>query len=415
MDNVDMTSDEIKKKILQQRLRKTLERQKALSGQVAFPHADRSQPLPLSWAQQRLWLLDRIDPEAGATYHIRIGLRLTGTLDRQALQTALDRVLDRHESLRTIFVEGEQGAVQSIAPAGVGFALRHADLRDLAPEAREAEAERLGREEVGAGFDLARGPLIRGLLVRLSDDDHLLLITQHHIVSDGWSSNVLIDELGRGYAAILAGGDDPLPALSLQYADYAHWQREWFSGERLQQQLDYWRDALQDAPALLELPTDRPRPMRIAYAGDAVDIRLDGALVAALKSLGGRAGTTLYMTLLAAWAALLGRLCNQDDVVIGSPVAGRARPELESLIGFFVNTLALRIDLSEDPSTDALLARARKRVLDAQSHQDAPFDQVVEAVKPARSTSHAPIFQVALAWQNQGEGAIVLDARIILK
>ncbi|MFN4933416.1 non-ribosomal peptide synthetase, partial [Bradyrhizobium sp.] len=261
------------------------------------------------------------------------------------------------------------------------------------------ELLRLVAVEATAPFDLELGPLIRGRLVRLDVDEHVLLLTMHHIVSDGWSMGVLTRELGALYRAFAHGEADPLPPLAIQYGDYAVWQRRWLSGEGLARQGAYWKEALAGAPELLELPWDRPRPPEQNYAGAMVPVRLDAWLTGALKALSQRRGTTLYMTLLAGWAALLSRLSGQEDVVIGSPVANRGRAEIEGLIGFFVNTLALRVDVSGSPSVGELLARVKAQTVAAQEHQDLPFEQVVELVQPSRSLSHAPLFQVALAWQ----------------
>ncbi|MGH7261614.1 MAG: non-ribosomal peptide synthetase, partial [Nitrospiraceae bacterium] len=264
------------------------------------------------------------------------------------------------------------------------------------------------RADARAGFDLEAGPLIRGCLIRLGEEEHALLITMHHIVSDGWSMEVLIRELSALYGAFVRGEEDPLPELSLQYADYALWQRQWIEGEMLRQQGEYWERTLGGAPALLELPTDHPRPAEQEYAGGWVRVELDEELSRGLKELSRRRGTTLYMTLLAGWGALLARLSGQQEVVIGTPVANRGRVEIEGLIGFFVNTLALRLDVSGSPSVGEMLERVKEQTLAAQQHQDIPFEQVVEMVRPARSLAHSPIFQVTFAWQNASEAALEL-------
>jgi len=269
----------------------------------------------------------------------------------------------------------------------------------LCPNA-EAALSALCHEEAHTPFDLARGPLIRGRLIRLSAEEHVFLLTQHHIVSDGWSMGVLVRELSSLYRAFAAGHDDPLPPLAIQYPDYAAWQRQWLSGERLQAQAAYWRDTLSGAPARLALPTDRPRPERQSFAGATVPVVIDQELTRGLKRLSRQHGTTLFMTVLAAWAAVLSRLSGQDDLVIGVPSANRGRREIEDLIGFFVNTLAVRMDLSGKPSVSVLLERVRRTALAAQEHQDLPFEQVVEIVKPPRALDHTPLFQVGLAWQN---------------
>src|SRR5690349_21768694 len=325
--------------------------------------ADRRGLLPLSFAQQRLWFLAQM--EGGSTaYHIPLAVRLAGNLDRAALRRALDRIMVRHEALRTTFRVMDGGPVQQIAPEERSqFLLLEHGLLDH----REArlELERLIELEARAPFSLEQGPLVRGRLIRLAEDEHALLITMHHIVSDGWSMGILIKELKTLYGAFLRGEDDPLPELEIQYADYAVWQRQWMEGEILQRQADYWRTALAGAPALLELPADHPRPAQQDYAGAFAELVLDQELTAGLRELNRRHGTTTYMVLLAAWAALLARLSGQQDVVIGSPAANRRRTEIENLIGFFVNTLVLRVDLSGSPTVEELLARVREQSIAA--------------------------------------------------
>ena len=366
---------------------------------------DRNQPLELSFAQQRLWFLAQLEG-ASEAYHIAGGLRLVGDLDRAALQRALDRIVARHEALRTAFSQIDGRPVQVIGPAETGFLLAEEDLRYEAEP--QAELRRLVAEEARRPFDLEAGPLIRGRLARLGDEEHALLVTMHHIVSDGWSMGILVNELSRLYRSYSRGQADSLPALPVQYADYAAWQRRWLSGQVWEEQAAYWKKALAGAPALLELPTDRPRPAQQDFAGEVVEIEFEAGLTRELKALGRRHGATMYMTLLAGWAALLSRLSGQEEVVIGSPVANRMRAEIEPLIGFFVNTLALRIDLSGSPSVVELLERVKQRTLEGQQHQELPFEQVVEIVEPPRSLGHTPVFQVALAWQNAPAGELEL-------
>jgi amino acid adenylation domain-containing protein len=359
---------------------------------------ERSGPLPLSFAQRGLWFMEQLG-NLGSTYHISLRLRLRGGLDRGPLARALDRIVARHEALRTTFhaVDGEP--VQRIAPVEESaFRLVEHDLRSSANA--EHELRRLADDEADAPFDLARGPLIRGRLVRMAADDHVLLLTMHHIVSDGWSLGVLFRELAALYAAFARGEPDPLPPLPVQYADYAAWHRRWVEGEVLRRQGDYWRATLAGAPELLELPADHARPARQDFAGASLKVELGEALTAALKSLGQRHGATLYMTLLAGWAAVLARLSGQDEVVVGTPSANRGRSEIEGLIGFFVNTLPVRVDLSGAPTVAEALGRVKARALEAQQNQDIPFEQVVELVQPARSLAHSPLFQVMFAWQN---------------
>ncbi|HEU0077014.1 MAG TPA: amino acid adenylation domain-containing protein, partial [Longimicrobiaceae bacterium] len=298
--------------------------------------ADRSGRLPLSFAQQRLWFLEQLG-ELGSTYHMPQRLRLRGELNRLALVRALDRLVARHEPLRTVFAVVDGEPEQRIARADESaFRLVEHDLCGR-PE-QETELRRLMAEEANAPFDLARGPLIRGRLVQLAGDEHVLLLTLHHVVSDAWSGGVLRKELGALYAAFCAGREDPLPELPVQYADYAAWQRRWVDGEVLARQAAYWEGALAGAPELLELPTDRPRPARQSFAGGAVSLDLGEELSAGLRALSRRQGTTLFHTLLAGWAVVLGRLSGQEDVVVGTPTANRGRRASEGLIGFFVNT-----------------------------------------------------------------------------
>jgi amino acid adenylation domain-containing protein len=366
--------------------------------------ADRGAPLPLSYAQQRLWFLEQLG-DLGGTYHIPMRLRLLGALDRAALARALDRLVERHETLRTVFPVRNGEPEQRIGPESTPFALVEQDLAGAgAPDA----LERVMAAEAAAPFDLARGPLIRGRLLRLADDDHVLLLTMHHVVADGWSMGVLADELGRLYAAFREGRADPLPGLPVQYADYAAWQRRWVEDEVLEAQAAYWTRALSGAPALLELPADHPRPQRQDHAGARLGLQLDETLTAGLQALGRRHGTTLFMTLLAGWAAVLARLSGQDEVVIGTPTANRGRREIEGLIGFFVNTLALRVDLAGQATVAGLLGQVKRRALEAQQNQDIPFEQVVDRVQPVRSMAHTPLFQVMFAWQGAMRGDLEL-------
>jgi amino acid adenylation domain-containing protein len=372
----------------------------------AIAPVERSGPLPLSFAQQRLWFLEQLG-NLGSTYHIPMSLRLRGELDRGALVRSLDRIVARHEALRTSFPTVDGEPVQHIAPVeGSGFRLVEHDLH-AAPDAEDG-LRRLVQDEASASFDLAHGPLVRGRLIRMAADDHVLLLTMHHIVSDGWSAGVLYRELGALYAAFTRGEPDPLPPLPVQYADYAAWHRRWVEGPVLEAQAEYWRETLSGAPELLELPTDHPRPAKQDFTGASVNVELDEALTAALKSLSQRHGTTLFMTLLAGWAAVLARLSGQDDVVIGTPTANRGRSEIEDLIGFFVNMLPLRVDLSGAPTGAGLLDRVRSLALEAQRNQDIPFEQVVERVRPTRSLAHSPLFQVMFAWQNAPGGGLEL-------
>ncbi|HEV3052001.1 MAG TPA: amino acid adenylation domain-containing protein, partial [Longimicrobium sp.] len=378
----------------------------ARAGATAIAPVDRSGPLPLSFAQQRLWFLEQLG-NLGSTYHVPMRLRLRGGLDRGALVRSLDRIVARHEVLRTGFPTVDGEPVQRIAPAAEsGFRVVEHDLR-ASPDPVD-ELRRLMHDEAGAPFDLACGPLVRGRLVRMAADDHVLLLTMHHIVSDGWSIGVLFRELGALYAAFARGEPDSLPPLPVQYADYAAWHRRWVEGLVLEAQAEYWAETLAGAPELLELPTDHPRPARRDFAGAAVDVELDEALTGALRALSQRHGTTLFMTLLAGWAAVLARLSGQDDVVIGTPSANRDHAEVEELIGFFVNTLPIRVDLSDGPTVGEVLHRVKTRALEAQRNQDIPLEQVVERVRPARSLAYSPLFQVMFTWENAPDGTLEL-------
>ncbi|HEX9733019.1 MAG TPA: amino acid adenylation domain-containing protein [Thermoanaerobaculia bacterium] len=356
----------------------------------------RDQPLPLSFAQQRLWFLQQLDPH-NPTYHIPIALRLQGRLDQGALERTLSEIVRRHEVLRTTFdtVAGEP--VQIVHPAAP-VSLPLSDLENAA--AAEEKLRDLLRDEALAPFDLRRGPLFRLRIVRLGAEDHVLATTLHHILSDAWSREVLAREIESLYAAFSRGEPSALPELPLQYADYAHWQRTWLQGDVLAEHLDYWRRQLADAPAALDLPTDRPRQAVLGYRGATWTQPLPDALAAALRSLGREHGVTFFMTLVAALQALLHRHAGQDDVLVGTPIANRDRSETAGLIGFFVNTLVLRSSLAGNPSFADLLARVREAVLGAFAHQELPFERLVEELQPRRDMSRTPFFQVMFALQN---------------
>ncbi|HEY0014660.1 MAG TPA: amino acid adenylation domain-containing protein [Longimicrobium sp.] len=376
----------------------------AVPGAVQAPDLSEAFVLPASFAQRRLWVLDQM-AAAGGAYGIPGGLRLRGALRVDALCAALDEVIVRHEVLRTVFAVEEGEPVQLVLPAPA-LALERADLSPLPAAEREAGLLARRRAVAAAPFDLEHGPLFRTELLRLSDDDHVLLWNVHHIVADGWSIGVLVRELSVLYAAFAEGRESPLPELPIQYGDFAAWQRESLRGAALEAGMAYWRGRLRGAPALLELPTDRPRPAVQEYRGAWAPVRLDPATTARLRALARREGATLYMVLMAGWTALLARYSGQTDVVVGSPIAGRVRPELEGLIGCFVNTLVLRTDLSGDPAFGELLRRVREATLGAYAHQDVPFERLVEDLQPGRSLGHNPLFQSFLALDNtpQGDG-----------
>ncbi|MFK2889751.1 condensation domain-containing protein, partial [Dyella flagellata] len=364
--------------------------------------SERGQRIPLSFAQQRLWFLAQMASGSEA-YHVAMGMRLDGELDAVALRRALDRIVARHESLRTTFVEVDGEPTQRIAPAeGSRFHLLEHDLQGDTHWKEKVLA--LTAEEALTPFDLARGPLVRGRLIKLQEHNHILRITMHHIVSDGWSVGVLRKEFTALYTAFRHGRPDPLPALPIQLADFAVWQRKWMDGDVLRRQAEYWKTTLIGSPALLELPADHPRPALQQYRGAVAQLVLDEALSAQLKALSRRHGATLFMTVLAGLSALFARLSGQHDIVIGVPVANRVRMETEGLIGFFANNLALRLNLSGSPSVSELLEHTRTQALNAQQNQDIPFEQVVELVQPVRNLGASPLFQVMFAWQNIPKG-----------
>ncbi|MXQ37387.1 amino acid adenylation domain-containing protein [Burkholderia pseudomallei] len=374
-----------------------------------IPLAPRDGRIALSLAQQRLWFLTQLEGVSEA-YHMSGAVRLDGPLNREVLQRALNRIVMRHEALRTCFVREEGEPIQVIQP--------HADLTVSYHDLREAEqseqrAKDLSQAHASAPFDLSRDLPVRVLLLQLEDEAHVVQVVMHHIASDGWSVGVFLQELSALYGSFIAEQGDPLAPLPLQYADYAAWQRRWLASGQLEKQGAFWQTNLSGAPTLLELPTDRPRPPKQSHAGASVEVKLGAALSERVKRLSQRHGVTPYMTLLSSWAAVLSRLSGQEEVVIGSPVAGRNRTEVEALIGFFVNTLALRLDLSSEPTVGELLKRTKAQVLSAQAHQDLPFDQVVERVKPPRSTAHPPLFQVMFVWQNMPAGELTIPGLTI--
>ena len=355
-------------------------------------------PLPLSFAQQRLWFVDQLEP-GSVEYNVPMPLPLGGTLDVPALGAALEAVVARHEVLRTRLVAGPDGMPRQVIDPSAGFPLPVADLSGVADP--RAVADQLVAADAAEPFDLAGGPLIRGCLIRLGDQEHLLALCAHHVVFDEWSAGILRRELTALYEAFRRGEPDPLPPLPVQYADFAVWQRGWLTGEVLEGQLDYWRGQLAGAP-VLELPADRPRPPVRSSAGAVVDFTVPAGTATRLRTLARESGVTMFMVSFAAFAVLLGRYCGLDDVVVGTPVANRNRAETEDLIGFFVNTLVLRTDLSGDPSFAEILARARRIALDAYAHQDLPFEQLVEEMVTERDRSRTPLFQVMLSYADVG-------------
>ena len=367
-------------------------------GAARITRAPRKGDLPLSFAQQRLWFLDQLEPD-NAFYTIPVALHLEGPLDVGALERSLQEIVRRHEALRTTFPAAGGQAQQRIAE-GLNLPLPVVEVQAGPDEVQDAEVRRLAEEEARRPFSLAEGPLLRVTLLRRSERSHVLLLMMHHIISDGWSMGVLVRELRALYLAFVAGRPSPLPELPIQYADYAASQRQWLQGEVLEAQLAYWKQELAGAPPALELPTDRPRPAMQTYRGATCPVHLPRALSDALVSLSRQQGATLFMTLLAAFQALLSRYTGQDDIVVGSPMAGRTRTETETLIGFFVNTLPLRADLSGDPPFRELVGRVREVTLRAHAHQDVPFERLVDEFQPERDPSRSPLFQAMFALQN---------------
>ena len=354
--------------------------------------------LPLSFAQQRLWFIDQLEPGC-SVYNFPAAVRLKGPLNVVALKQSLNEIVRRHEALRTTFAIVEGRPVQVIAPL-LTLPLPIVDLRGLPETERETEVRRLVTNEAQRPFDLAKGPLVRATVLGLGQNEHVGLLTMHHIVSDGWSTGILIREMAVLYEAFSSGTPASLPELPIQYADFAHWQRQWLAGEVLETQLTYWKQQLGGAPPLMELPTDHPRPPLQSFRGTHHSVTLPNDISAGLKALSQQHGVTLFMTLLAAFKVVLHSYTSQDDIIIGTPIANRNRLEIEGLIGFFVNTLVLRTDLSGDPTFGDVLRRVRDVCLGAYAHQDLPFERLVEELHLARDVSRNPLFQVMFVLQN---------------
>ncbi len=364
-------------------------------------------PPPLSLAQQRLWFLNQWEPNT-TSHNIPVAIRVTGRLNLAALEQSLNEIVLRHEILRTTFAVIDSQPVQVIHSAPTST-ISVVDLRNLPDIKRETEVKQLIIEATQCPFVLGVGPLLRTTLLWLDEEEYILLVVMHHIVTDGWSIGVFIQELSTLYPAFCAGVPSLLPELPIQYADFAVWQRQWLSGSVLETQLNYWLSQLAGAPELLQLPTDRPRPVVQTYRGRTHSLTLNTDLTQKLQSLSDKSATTLFMTLLAAFAALLYRYSGQSDILIGSPITNRNHSEVKSLIGFFVNTLVLRTRLEENQSFESLLAQVRETTLKAYEHQDLPFEQVVEALQPQRALSHSPLFQVMFVLQNTpNQGAVEL-------
>jgi amino acid adenylation domain-containing protein/non-ribosomal peptide synthase protein (TIGR01720 family) len=363
--------------------------------------------LPLSFAQQRLWFLKQLLP-ASPLYNVHVGVRCSGRLAVPALRQGIAECLRRHEILRTVLPEVDGRPLQVVLPAGSDVALPVIDLAALPAAAAAAEADRLTARQVMVPFDLASGPLVRWRLLRLAEREQVLLFLTHHVIWDDWSQGILLRELAELYRAFAAGRPSTLPALPVQYADYACWQRQWLAGESTARHLDYWRRQLAGVPQLLPLPTDRPRPAAQSYRGRSQTLVLPLDLTARIKALNGRRRTTLFMTLVAAFKVLCQRYTGQSDLVVGTLTGNRNRPEIEGLIGFFVNTLALRTDLAGEPPFSEVLARVREVALAAYDHQDLPFEKLVEALKLPRGLGFNPLTQVVFNHFNAGRQSVEL-------
>jgi len=371
------------------------------------PQADDA-PKVLSFAQQRLWFLDQFEGNNSATYNIPFALRLSGRLNVEALQQSLQWLTERHAGLRSHFPTIAGQALVQIRATETIEALQIHDLRPLPADAREHEAQRLADSHAIAPFDLGQGPLFRADLLLLEDTEAVLSLNMHHIISDGWSMGVFMRDWQHAYTAFAEGGQPDLPPLAIQYSDYAAWQRQWFQGEVLQRQIDYWTGQLKGLPELLELPTDKPRPPQQSYQGAHFAHSLPATLSQAVGQFSVQQGATLFMTLLATFEVLLSRYSRQQDICVGSPIANRTHAHTEDLIGFFANTLILRGQVEPQQSFIDLLQATRKTCLDAYAHQDIPFEMLVEKLQPTRSLSHSPLFQVMFVLQNNESAELAL-------
>ncbi|KAF9287036.1 hypothetical protein BGZ68_002304 [Mortierella alpina] len=370
------------------------------SAHFNIPRTSRDGPLVLSYAQQRLWFLAKIGGASGS-YLVHRTFRLQGTLDIVSLQKALDTLYARHESLRCRFPAVDGQPTMNILPAKDGIPIVTIDVQEA--QDKDSTAKKIIMQEAATSFDVEQGPLVRAKLIQLGGSEYVFSITIHHIVTDGWSMGVLFREINELYKAHFSGVPEPLAPHSIQYPDYAAWQRQQLIQDQLKNHATFWRETLAGAPIFIELPTDRPRPPRQSFAGASIPIRLDSQLTHAIKSLSQRHGVTVFMTVLAAWSVVLSRLSRQDDIVIGTPSANRRHQQVEQLIGFFVSIIALRIDLSEEPTVSQLLERVCKVKIAGETHQDLPFEQVVEVVQPPSRADITPLFQVLLAWQSNDE------------
>jgi amino acid adenylation domain-containing protein len=385
--------------LLAQRLR---EKRAEIAGELALRRRKDQNNYALSFAQERLWFLDQFEPQS-PLYNVPAVLRLTGPLDVSALRQSLNEIIRRHEVLRATFPSDKGQPQQVIAPELI-LQLFVTDLRALPASEKDRTVLQLATEEAQKPFDLAKEPLVRACLLQTDTDTHVLLLTMHHIVFDGWSTGIMLRELSLLYDALRKGGRSPLSELAIQYADYAAWQRNWLTGERMERQLNYWKKSLSGIPAFLEIPADRFHPSIQTYRGARYRFTIPDPLWDKLSAISRSEEVTPFMTLLAGFAVMLSRYAGQSDICLGTPIANRTRPEIEGLIGFFVNTLVMRVDVSAEPTFRVLLKRVREVALGAYANQDLPFEKLVEASGQRRELSHSPLFQVMFDFQEAPEG-----------
>ena len=370
---------------------------------VKIPRREKFSPGPVSSAQQRLWFIDQLDPGTPA-FNIPAAVRLLGSLNVEVLEKCFDEIVKRHEALRTSFAADDGLPVQVVAPS-LKFEIPIVDIRDVPEAERMAQVERLVTSECQRSFDLTRSPLLRATLVVMGEQDHVLVMMMHHIIGDVWSVRVVMKELAALYEAFSADRPSPLPELPIQYCDYSTWQRDWLQGDDLQSQLAYWKQKLIGMSEALELPSDRPRPPVQSIWGAKHFLKIPKQLTDILRAIAQEEKASLFMTLLAAWKVLLHRYTGQNDIVVGAPVANRNRSEFEGMVGFFVNSLILRTDLSGDPGFRELLRRVRETTFEAFANQDFPFERLVEVLQPTRSMSRNPLFQSDFILQNSPRSA----------
>jgi hypothetical protein len=388
-------------------LERRLKEKRASSVTARIPrHGREGNSFVTSFAQQRLWFLQRLEPDSNA-YNIPNALHTKGPLNLEALEQSIDEIRRRHEVLRTIFAVREGQPVQIVGPAQPED-LPVVDLSGVSQPDRDRLTKELVEAEANRPFNLSSETSLRSSVLKLKEDEHIILFTMHHIASDSWSMDVLVNEVGTLYQAFSKGRPSPLPVLPIQYADFAVWQREWLQGQELEKQQNYWKQQLSGMRPLLELPVDRPRPAKETHHGAIHSVALSKELSTNLQTMSRKQGATLFMTLLAGFKLLLSYLTNHDDIVVGTDVANRGRVETENLIGFFVNQLVLRTQISGDSTFEGLLRRVRDVTLEAYANQDLPFERVVEIINPNRTATHAPLFQVKLILNHAPSSGLTL-------